>query len=172
MLSNQNGTILKVLLLRHCRIFFLFLVTSGILACNSGQHISAAETAASAGHTWSIELQLSGGFAGIEQRILLDNTGRLTSINKKSGKQLGARADTSLMTYADEWIKTRSMATTTQSVPNLPIGCADCINYNINIVSNDRRFNYRFNTLSLKSSPYQGLVSRLTAAAQQLNRAN
>ena len=162
----------KVLLLRHCCLGFLFLVTSGLVACSSSQQISAAETAASAEKIWSVEIELSGGIAGIEQQILLDNTGRLTSINNKSGKRLGARADASLMAYAGEWVKARPLATTNQPLHNLPIGCADCINYNINIVSNGRRLIIRLNTLSLKSSPYGDLVKRMIVATQQLNRTN
>lgn len=172
MLNYWNGTRSKVLQVRNCGLSLLFMVVTGLLACNSGQHISTAEAAASAGHTWSIEIQLSGGFAGIDQQVLLDNTGKLTSINNKSGKRHGTRADTSLMAHAGELVTTRPLATTPQPGQGLPIGCADCINYNINIVSNGRRLIIRLNTLSLKSSPYGDLVKKMVVAAQQLNRAN
>jgi hypothetical protein len=132
------------------------------LACCANSPAQTKPPASAPGDGWRLTFRLSGGFAGFDRKLELDNVGRVTATDRRIGtkttkataKELGA------ITSLIEDLKPMNRSRDT--------GCRDCIQYSLAVLKNGQTTTLQFDDTALRDSKIQGLVEALTSL---LNRA-
>jgi len=114
---------------------------------------------------WSIDFELSGGFAGERQRLELNHTGQLTVSDEKAGTSRQVQAP------EDEIFQTASLLTDLcpfESSTRLEATCADCFQYMLQVVIDGRRYAVQTNDLALSDSELKPLTDILVDLQQRV----
>ncbi|MDH5631447.1 MAG: hypothetical protein OEZ10_00485 [Gammaproteobacteria bacterium] len=125
---------------------------------------NAIESAGPGDGSWLIELQLSGGIAGLNRSITLVSNGQVQTVDRRVGTRTRRQASNALMVLATDSLMQRTkMAQQPGDTQILPGRCADCIVYRLKIVNKGDAYHVNLDTLTLARSPYKALVEAMEA---------
>jgi hypothetical protein len=136
----------------------------GWVACATNGIVPPSTTLLSqdARQTWQLTLQLTGGFAGIDQQLEMASTGELKVTDRRSGTHVMGQA------AASELAQIASIVVNLKSVdPPRESTCRDCLRYELRIRLSERSLLFTIDDVSLSGTSLEPLVNALTTA---LNR--
>jgi hypothetical protein len=107
---------------------------------------------------WSIELVVSGGFAGVERKIEVDSSGEV----QVEDLQTGEKVESTLPAETLQQIEDDLSGVCHASDAGRPPACADCFSYSLEVSIGGQAYHLVFNDLSLPESPAAALVQDLT----------
>ena len=131
-----------------------------LIACNP----TASDTTSSSAN-WSVKLSLSGGFAGLNRSISLNQDGQAIYIDKRAKSRVEKQ-----VTQQDlqDYVKLVKILPVNQALKPKPTRCNDCINY-VLVASFDGTSKRRTaNDLTLGSSDANELIKNLTMLASEM----
>ncbi|HSB90001.1 MAG TPA: hypothetical protein VLD63_08265 [Anaerolineales bacterium] len=106
---------------------------------------------------WNLELHLSGGFAGVERRLELDQSGAYEARDERSGRSAEGLVPADVL---DEILG--ELPSLCSAPPQArPPTCADCFLYLLQGTINGTRIEMVFNDLNLAEHPAGALVGTL-----------
>jgi hypothetical protein len=106
---------------------------------------------------WQIELSLTGGLAGVQRRLLLDDSGRYLAEDLRQERRAEGEATAEFMQKIRQQLPLVCAET---GAPRLP-ACADCFIYSLHVRLDGTEFRAEFNDVSLGESPMAELVGPL-----------
>lgn len=107
---------------------------------------------------WTIEMQLSGGFAARNQSIEIASSGAAIANDERSGKTVKYQLTPDELSRLADLVKSSDL----KSPGNGPVNCMDCFIYNIQIDSSDGHFASRFDDVSLQDSGISSVIKYLS----------
>lgn len=116
------------------------------------------------GGTWNLELAVTGGLVGVDQRLELDQTGAYRAIDQRDKTTLEGTLPSEAMT---DVIGNLPSVCSTPSVTRPP-ACADCYTYSLQATLDGRQYEIALNDANLAQSAageLVGLLSRLLSSA-------
>jgi len=144
------------------RILPVFLTISMFLAaCNPATDPNKANSSAN----WSVSLSFSGGFAGLNRSIELDQAGLAVFMDKKTNSRVEKQVtQLDLQNYA----KLVKILPVTEEVKPKPTRCNDCIHYQLVAAFDGTGKRRVANDLTLGSSDAKELIKNLTMLASEM----
>lgn len=130
-------------------------VTSACVLARTGS--PAPQPLPSPEGSWSLELDQSGGFAGVHLSLQVTSAGQLTATDLRSGRT--ATQSLSPDTMAE--LRRLMAQAAISDVPGKPSSCADCFVYNLTLKSNSGTVQMQADDSTLGNSPAQPLISYL-----------
>ena len=107
--------------------------------------------------SWQLSFQLSGGFAGVDQRLELASTGALRARDRRRA------ADVSARTPATDVARITALLAELKSIDSRGGGtCRDCLEYDIEIQTGGRSRVFHLQDTTLGNSGIEPLVKILT----------
>ena len=119
--------------------------------------------------SWSITLNISGGFAGIMQTISLDQTGKALLVDNK------------LKSKVEKQVTKQELQTYVKLVKNLPDipdtkakpgQCRDCFNYSLVAIYAETQKRRVVDSMAITESDAKELISKLTMLAKEMKNSN
>lgn len=107
---------------------------------------------------WSVELVISGGFAGIEQKLEVESSGA----HEAEDLQSGAKVEGTLSAETTAQVEQGLSGICQAQAPGRPPACADCFQYSIEVSVGGVTYQAVYNDLSLPESSVAPLVETLT----------
>jgi hypothetical protein len=107
---------------------------------------------------WSVELIVTGGFAGVERKVEVDSSGAYQA----KDLQTGASSEGTLSAEAVAQIQADLPAVCQAAEAGRPPACADCFQYLLGVRFASADYRIGFNDLSLPNNPAAPLVGDLT----------
>jgi len=110
--------------------------------------------------TWKVDLQLSGGFAGLDRALTLSSNGELTVEDRNQRSRVAKQAT------AQELDQIATLVAKIKSLPAIPRGdsrCRDCLSYNISVDVDGERFSALLDDMTLPGSGLEELARALSA---------
>ena len=142
-------------------VFFAALLTSCVSPASPSATPplppSPTEDACGPDQSWRAQLTVSGGFAGIQQMIVLDAGGAMTITDAQS------ETSRTRVLGPDELSRVRSLLASACPFPNpgpLP-SCADCFDYQLEVSYGAGIARAELNDVSLTGSVYEDLIREL-----------
>ncbi len=114
--------------------------------------------------TWTVGMQLSGGFAGLSQSIEISSDGAVVAKDERNGKTVKRQLTSDELAQFTALIKLVSL----KSSNGDPTGCADCFIYNIQINSSSGKSTAQFDDVSLPDSGMSSVVQYLRDLMSQM----
>lgn len=114
-----------------------------------------------------IEFYMSGGFAGIRQGLMVDDTGQIVFRDDKRGIRLHGQIDPSRL----EEVRASFVAINAEngSTPKqLGAKCADCFQYSIKATIGGRLHRVFISSAAIQESPYSGIVKTLSQIMREI----
>lgn len=148
----------------------LSLVVIPLTGCHSGT-TKNKEQVASTDTIWSVRLDVSGGFAGIQRKLTLDQSGHLQATDIKAGRTESDRISGAELDKIEEQIKQLAASSKTANPSTATWPCADCIEYRLDATFEAQHYS-NVSYSGMTSEPtYTDLLSRLSNLLKQtLNR--
>ncbi len=116
------------------------------------------------GETWTVGLSVTGGFAGVDQHLDLDQTGAYTAADLRQDRNVEGFLPPETVADVAELLPTVCDATGSERLPP----CADCFTYSLEVLLNQSRYSFVANDVSLSESPaaeLTGLMNQLLSSA-------
>ena len=107
--------------------------------------------------TWTVEMQLSGGIAGLSRSIEITSDGAVIVKDERNGKTMKRQLTSDELTQFASLVKSASLKSTSGG----STGCADCFIYNIKMTSDSRNFSAQYDDVSLPDSGMSSIVKYL-----------
>ena len=128
-----------------------------LAACAMAQTASPpAQTAIT--DSWQLSFHLSGGFAGVDQRLELASTGALTARDRRRGTDVSARAP------AEDMARIAALLADLKAIDSGGRStCRDCFEYDIEIQTRGRSLVFHLQDTSLSNSGMEPLVKALNS---------
>ncbi len=107
---------------------------------------------------WTVSLVQTGGFAGVDLKVVVSSDGRMTAENVRSGKKVSKMLD------AGDLAKLAPLAASVGAqAPQSPqhSDCADCFLYDLQVTSGGRSVHVQADDTTLAASGAQGLITLL-----------
>ena len=105
---------------------------------------------------WQLSFQLSGGFAGVDQRLELASTGSLTARDRRRDMAVAAKIS------SDDVARIGALIADLKAVPAAGRStCPDCLTYDLEIRTGGKSLVFRLNDGSLPNSGLEPLVQTL-----------
>ncbi|MCE7859264.1 MAG: hypothetical protein DYG86_05700 [Chloroflexi bacterium CFX2] len=105
---------------------------------------------------WSVKMTLSGGFAGLRRNIRVYSDGNYTVADEKVNHTINGTLTENQLKQLEGMISTVEF-----TAPKIPSVCADCFNYDVEIVSGSRKLLFSVDDMSLNDSGVGDLVEFL-----------
>jgi hypothetical protein len=107
--------------------------------------------------TWTVELFVSGGFAGVQRNIKISSSGDAIIMDEKKPKPIN------LDLLEAEVEKLSKLVVAIEHLPNVSGSspCVDCFQYEVDVVIQDSHFHASYNDETLKHSGIKPLVFEL-----------
>lgn len=115
---------------------------------------------------WQITYRLSGGIQGLNQRLEVDSSGLLsffTYNNEATQHRLSPDRVRELSRLLEEALARDAPV---DGEPSIPEPCADCFQYEVEILREDTRVKVRENDLTLPESAFRELIQELEEVRQ------
>jgi hypothetical protein len=150
------------------KLFFALLVISIILsACGrstpeqlplpSPKPLPTQQQASGLTGIWAVDMQLSGGIAGLSRSIEINSSGAVVAKDDRTGKTAKRQLT------SDELAQFKALVNSASLKPasGTPTGCADCFIYSIKITSSSGDFSAQFDDVDLPDSGMSPVVKYL-----------
>ena len=111
---------------------------------------------------WQVELNVTGGFAGIERRVELDQTGRYEAKDEQSGQTVEGRAASDVMADVVGGLSSLCQAVNDSRPPV----CADCFSYFLQAAIDGARYEVALSDANVTQSPAAPLIGVLVRLLQ------
>jgi hypothetical protein len=118
--------------LPRANVLMVLLPFLWITACTADTQKSATQPE-SVSSVWSVNLLVTGGFAGINRQLTLDSTGRMTIKNRRKNQSWTVQASDKLVQEVGELSKTTAEQDVEFSSQRPGSDCYDCFNYQLTI---------------------------------------
>jgi hypothetical protein len=105
---------------------------------------------------WTVELVVSGGFAGIEHKLEIDSSGGYQAEDVQAGTKVEGSLSAEMLAMVEG-----QLPLVCQPSPGRPPACADCLQYSIEVTSASGNYQVVLNDVSLAQSPMAPLVDTL-----------
>ncbi len=133
-----------------------------ISACGSAQMApDVRDPALVADSNWTIELVVSGGFAGIVQSLQVSDDGTLIAQDKKRDVLKISHLSARELDQLEKLLSTLEFTEKQDTAPRFGQKCADCMHYRLRLTRDDRHHSVEFNSLELSKLPYAQLLRAL-----------
>ncbi len=146
--------------MRHLIIASMFLL---LAACGGNQPIDSQKETGVSAEPWQISMHISGGFAGIAQRIELHHDGTAVVEDEKRNRS------EKIMLQADELEQLSALlAHVPKSGADVSknVRCCDYFQYTLESTRGGDVYRASFDTVDLEALPYVPLVRALTEKLQ------
>ncbi len=144
--------------MKHISLLLTALIMLG--ACRSPLSSEKSVTEESR-NQWQVALNVSGGFAGLQRQLTIDNSGAFAASDRRAGTIRG-KLKTEQLTQLDELLGTLEGAITPQSRPSFPGGCADCLMSRLDVSFNGRHYSVTLRSGEVATPPYADLFAQLS----------
>ncbi|MCW9088341.1 MAG: hypothetical protein OQK54_02285 [Gammaproteobacteria bacterium] len=118
---------------------------------------------------WSLQLELSGGIAGIHRSLQLDHSGQLMAIDHRNGREVTRTLDNAQMARVEALLQALPYSPVQSSDDKRPLPgerCADCIVSRLQLTMDGVQHQNIHQTPSA-TSPYEALRKHLAGLLQQ-----
>lgn len=117
--------------------------------------------------SWTIEYEVSGGFAGIRRQLILSGNGRIIASDLKSKRRVEKQAPPEqLVKIADASSKV-DFSRLSATGPKLSSRCADCFQHALTVVNVDQRYKPYIDDATLKDPALAELIGLLSSLMNQ-----
>ena len=113
--------------------------------------------------SWKITFGVSGGFAGLDRSLEVDNSGQLIVMDQRAKRQVTVTLSQAQVTQLAGLV---SAAGTLKPANDLP-GCNDCFIYKLDLVVEKQDLSFQVNDVSLAGSGLEPLVKALMDLQQR-----
>lgn len=124
----------------------LLLTLVALTACSLGEPAASRgqddNLVAASVRSWTVDYTLSGGFAGLMQRLSVTSGGKLVAVDNRSGRQVEKTLAHPLLQELDALLLQLESAPAAQSRPAIASRCADCIEYRLQAAINGEPYGY------------------------------
>lgn len=152
-------------------LFLLFIPFTVLTACSTGNDsplgTKTAQPSLENAHQWRVELNVSGGFAGIERQLLINSTGAVIVSDRKLGRHEG-NLSVEQLNELSNLLKALQSAPSQPKVSARPSRCADCVQSRISADIDGKQYNAMFHSGETAPQPYTDLLAYLTAILQRM----
>lgn len=113
--------------------------------------------------TWAIDFDISGGFAGIRQKLSITSSGTMVAIDNKQGRRVERLLQPAQLTELDKLLTRIESTPITEDQTRISSQCADCVKYLIKANINNKRYSLRSHTGEQMSPAFVDLTSHLVS---------
>lgn len=121
-------------------------------------------------NAWTVELDVSGGIAGLQRNLQLDHGGQLAVVDHRTDRRVSRILNEAEMAEVHALLQALPEATDTgtNSPRAMPGGrCADCIETRLSVVVDGVHHSHTAHSGVSGSSPYDALRQHLSALLRQ-----
>jgi hypothetical protein len=134
----------------------LAFLTLAVLAAGCAKEPSVTYTPPPLDEDWAVKMTLSGGFAGLRRNIRAYSDGSYIVVDEKVNDTFNGTLTENQLTELEGMISAVEF-----TAPKVPSVCADCFNYDVEIVSGSRKLLFSVDDMSLSDSGVADLVEFL-----------
>lgn len=147
------------------RILFFVVILSLAAACNPVQPGTYPGPYPGAGldGAWSVKMIQSGGIAGVQQVVTVDQDGRVVAMDERANLTGTVQLTSEQLGRLEEQIR----AALTQRSGRQNSNCADCFIYDLEIRTPDDIFSAQVDDVTLPDSGLEALVMNLRDLMEQ-----
>lgn len=133
-----------------------------IVACSRMNNGSGADKGPDSSPTWSVQLSISGGFAGVRQHLEVNQDGRVVAVDEKLGKKVNGKLRPQDLTKIQKLVEWRTA--TLSSLPEKPrrSGCFDCFVYKVSSTWDGKKIDKQYSGLNLVNDNERQLIQDLS----------
>lgn len=108
--------------------------------------------------TWTVVMQVSGGFAGLDREIRVGSSGAVTATDRR--RQVSATASMPAAALAE--VDTIVSRLATSQASKRPSACRDCLLYRFEIKRTTAALTAEFDDTTIAGTPFERLAKALT----------
>lgn len=116
---------------------------------------------------WRVELNISGGFAGIRRQITVNADGSLIATDGRQGSKVERTLQTEQLAKLNTVVAALESAPTAQSGRAFPGRCADCIQSRLNATVNGKTYTATVRSGEKPAQPFDDLIAQLAQLLQE-----
>ena len=131
-----------------------------LIACNPTTSDTTSPSA-----NWSVKLTLSGGFAGLNRSISLNQDGQAIYIDKRAKSRVEKQVTKADLQTVAKLVKILSPSDETVRGPSQ---CRDCINYVLAASYDGTHIRRAVDTITVQDSDAKDLIKKLTILASEV----
>ena len=120
----------------HFRIFAIAILCLILQACTATDPDSTVANQA-VDNTWSVNIEISGGFAGVHQNLTVNSSRQVKVEDHRTGKSSTFVAPESEVVEIGKLVETFVRSDTARSGTKKTTQCADCFEYRIQVESKE-----------------------------------
>ncbi len=156
----------KILTLLFIFFIVLFIMPASCTFAGTNSALST-EHQAEKPKSWKIEYNVSGGFAGIRQQLIINSSGHLTAIDQKLKKNVEQQISQKQLAEIINTLEQINFSLMNGNTSKLSNRCADCFVYTLNLTADGSKGKITVNDLSLQDSKYIALIKLLSTMLDQ-----
>jgi len=131
------------------------------VAC-SRSDIGSEEGRSASSATWSVEFSVSGGFAGVRQRLEVYQNGRVISVDEKLKKSVTSNLDQQDFAEMQKLVEWRTATLSSSPEKSRDSNCYDCYNYTVVSTLNGKRISRQYGGLNIARNNERKLIQLLS----------
>jgi len=131
------------------------------VACSRADVGSENQRSASSA-TWSVEFSVSGGFAGVRQRLEVYQNGRVISVDEKLKKSVTSNLDQQDFAEMQKLVEWRTATLSSSPEKSRDFNCYDCYNYTVVSTLNGKKISRQYGGLSIARNNERKLIQLLS----------
>ncbi|MDX5151287.1 MAG: hypothetical protein R3188_02335 [Acidiferrobacterales bacterium] len=152
------------------RISFLVSITILIIACSKVEN-GSVDAGLDSVATWSVQLSVSGGFAGVRQQLEVNQNGRVIAVDEKFDKTITSILGSEDFTQIRKLVEWRTSTLSSSPEKLRGADCIDCFIYTLVSTLDGKKVSKQYGGLNLVDEHERQLIRILSKVLhEQLNR--
>lgn len=116
---------------------------------------------------WSVEFSVSGGFAGVRQRLEVYQNGRVISVDEKLKKSVTSNLDQQDFAEMQKLVEWRTATLSSSSEKSRNFNCYDCYNYIVVSTLNGKKISRQYGELNFAMNNERKLIQLLSKVLRE-----